>query len=286
MTTAWSCVIDDTPKIWMAIIPWLATVSNIAKKDGSEIHVHHVCTLRPDVAELCGKLNVKTYKIERFDIRSPHANKIQQCFTQFGNVARVVLTDVDVVFNDPISMQGISHQVAGKLVDHPNPPVGVLRKIFSAAGLPQITLQRTGHYDHKNMFVEFETFPANYNGGVYIVDRGVIEPLGEAWARWAHWLLTNIELLERWIIQVDQVSFCLAANELALNVGNLDYSWNFPYHLNYPSDCLSPKILHHHGLMDPSFSINSSLNSCLQEDINRINVTIDEFTRRMDQIEE
>lgn len=286
MTTAWSCVVDDTPKIWLAIIPWLATVSNIAERHGSEIHVHHVCPLRSDVADLCRELNVKTQRIERFDARSPHSNKIQQCFTRFGDVARVVLTDVDVVFNDSISMRHIRCQVAGKLVDHPNPPVNVLRKIFSAAGLPQSRLERAGHYDHNGKFLEFETFPANYNGGVYIIEKDVIEPLGEAWARWARWLLANIELLERWTIQVDQVSFCLAANELSLNAGSLDYSWNFPYHLNYPQDCLLPKIMHHHGLMDSSYLINSSANTSLQVYIDGINLTIDRFIRGMEQIEE
>lgn len=281
MTTALSCVIDDKPKIWLAIIPWLATVTNIAERHGCEIHVHHVCPLRADIADLCSELNVKTQKIERFDARSPHSNKIQQCFTQFGDVARVVLTDVDVVFNNRISMRDIRGQVAGKLVDHPNPPINVLRKIFLAAGLPQSRLERAGHYDRNGIFLEFETFPANYNGGVYVIEKEVIEPLGAAWARWARWLLANIELLERWTIQVDQVSFCLAANELSLTTCSLDYSWNFPYHLNYPQDCPYPKILHHHGLMDSSYRINASTNQNLQGYLDGINLTIDRFRRRM-----
>ncbi len=50
---AWSCVVDDTPEIWSSIVPWLATAIELARIVPSQIHVHHVCALRPEIAEFC-----------------------------------------------------------------------------------------------------------------------------------------------------------------------------------------------------------------------------------------
>ena len=99
---AWSCVVDDTPEIWSSIVPWLATAIGLAGIKPALIHIHHVCSLRREVADLCRELEVNTHAIEPFDPRYPHTNKIRQCTTDFMGVRRVVLTDVDVAFAKPL----------------------------------------------------------------------------------------------------------------------------------------------------------------------------------------
>ena len=120
---AWSCVLDNTPHIWASVVPRLATATGLAQIAPSQIYVHHVCMLPPRMAELCEALKVHTRKIEPFDHRYPHTNKIRQCATTFSELRRVVLTDVDVVFTGVLPIDEIQEPVAGKLVDGPNPPM-------------------------------------------------------------------------------------------------------------------------------------------------------------------
>ena len=50
--TAYSCVVDDTPEIWASMVPWIASAIALAQIDPRQLHVHHVCELKPEVAEL------------------------------------------------------------------------------------------------------------------------------------------------------------------------------------------------------------------------------------------
>ncbi len=273
----WSCVVDDTPAIWSSIVPWLITAIKIARIPPSRMHVHHVCALRPDVAELCQRLTVHTHRIEPFDRCYPHTNKIQQCATGFSGVSRVVLTDVDMVFAGQPPLERIRAPVAGKLVDQANPPMEILRDVFAAARIPLPTAcgsaaTRTGG-NHNS----FETFPGNYNGGLYVVDRAMLGRLGEAWASRARWLISRIELLDRWAVHVDQISFCLAVNELHIELGQLDAAWNFPLHLQVEPSGIEPYILHHHAALDDRFCLHHTSAPLIQHAVARVNDAIRSF---------
>jgi len=247
---AWSFLVDDTPSIWSCVIPWLATAIKLARIPPARIHVHHVCALNPQIAELCRALAVNTHKVEPFDPRYPHTNKIQQCATDFGDTARVVLTDADIVFARRPPLENIHAPVAGKLVDLPNPPMNMLRDVFAASGVPAPDICSTAYVDRQNTRVAFDTYPGNYNGGLYVIDRDHLGRIGQAWAKWAHWLIERTELLGRWATHIDQVSFCLAVNELRIDLGLLDDTWNFPCHLNGSLSDREPFILHHHAAFD------------------------------------
>jgi hypothetical protein len=277
---AWSCVVDDTPEIWASLIPWLATATELAGIEPSQIHIHHVCTLRPAVAELCRKLNVNMHKIEPFDARYPHTNKIQQCTTAFNGAGRVVLTDVDVVFAGPPPFAEIRKPVAGKLVDLPNPPMRILRKVFSASGVPCPKICTNAYLDSDNARVEFETFRGNHNGGLLVIDRDHVERIGQAWAYWARWLIAHVDLLDRWARHADQVSFCLAVNQLRMAVDQLDDAWNFPLHVGTAAGGIAPFILHHHALLDDRLRLKPAAVPGAREAITRVNSVIESFQRR------
>jgi len=273
----WSCVVDDTPAIWSSIVPWLVTAIKIARIPPSRIHVHHVCALRPDIAKLCQSLSVHTHKIEPFDRRFPHTNKILQCFTDFANVSRVVLMDVDMVFAGRLPLDLIHASVAGKLVDEPNPPMEILRDVFAAANLPLPPACRSASMKTGGFLDSFETLPGNYNGGLYMVDRAILGRLGEAWTSRARWLISRIELLDRWAVHVDQVSFCLAVNELHIELEQLDAAWNFPLHLKVETSGIEPYILHHHAALDDRFCVHHSSDPRVQHAVARVNDAIRTF---------
>jgi hypothetical protein len=277
---AWSCVIDDTPEIWSSIVPWLATAIELARIDPSQIHVHHVCVLRPEIEELCHTLRVNTHKIERFDPQYPHTNKIQQCTTAFTDARHVVLTDVDVVFACLPPLDEIQTPVAGKLVDLPNPPMEILREVFSASGVPFPRTCTNAYVDSENTRVEFETLLGNHNGGLLLIDREHLARIGHAWAYWARWLIAHIDLLDRWAIHVDQVSFCLAVNNLRMAIGLLEDAWNFPLHRNAAPSDIEPFILHHHAVFDNQLRLKQVSVPRAREAITRVNGAIESFQRR------
>lgn len=274
---AWSCVIDDTPEIWASIVPWLVTAIELARISPSHIHIHHVCALKPDIAKLCRSLAVNTHKIEPFDPRYPHVNKIQQCATAFTGASKVVLTDVDIVFAGKPPLEKINSSVAGKLVDQPNPPMEILRKVFTASGVGLPITCMNAYIDSKNERVLFETFLGNFNGGVYVIDRKIMDQIGRTWAYWARWLIARIDLLDRWTLHVDQVSFCMAVSELGVAAGQLDESWNFPLHLNVDSGGIEPFILHHHAMFDDQHLLRHPSLSRASQAIARVNSVIETF---------
>jgi len=277
---AWSCVVDDTPEIRSSIVPWLATAIELAHIESSQIHVHHICALDPEIAELCHTLEVNTHKIEPFNSNYRHANKIQQCATAFTNVRRVILTDVDVVFASLPPLGEVRNPVTGKLVDLPKPPIEILRRVFASAGLPCPRTCTNAYVHSETGRVEFETFPGNYNGGLYVIDREHLERIGSAWAYWARWLIARIDLLDRWAKHVDQVSFCLATNQLRIELGLLEDAWNFPLHLKMDPDGKEPFILHHHALLDDQLRLRQVSAPCARDAITRVNGVIENFQRK------
>lgn len=280
----YSCVVDDTPGIWSSIGPWLLTAIGLGRISPGALVVQHVCPLREDVAELCARLGVTTHPLEPFDARTPHSNKIGQLGYDFGAAERIVLMDVDMVFTRPLPVDALEAAVAGKLVDAPNPPLPVLRAIFREAklSLPKVLaapgVQQSG-------MQPFETALGNFNGGLYVIDARHRVALHRAWSKWAHWLLERIELMDRWSVHVDQVSFCLAVAELNLDAQVLGAQWNFPTHLpGYPADA-EPWVLHHHCRMDAHLLLEKCDAPLAAQAIERVNAHLksvyrDDFSNR------
>ena len=268
-------MIDDQPAIWSSVVPWLTTALDLARIPPSCIHLHHVCPLPPDLAALCRSRGVHTHAIAPFHVRCPHANKIQQCGTDFSGARRVVLTDVDMAFAGPPPLEEIQAAVAGKVVDHPNPPMDILRAVFAAAGVAVPALCSKTYQDAQDQPVSFATFAGNFNGGLYMIERERLVRLGEAWARWALWLIARIDLLSHWAKHADQVAFCLAVNELGLATGVLDEAWNFPLHLNLPPGGRAPFILHHHAQQDDQQRLTAAPTPQTQDALSRVNRAIE-----------
>lgn len=278
---AWSCLVDDTPQIWSSITPWLATATGLAGIDPSRLYMHHACPLRPEVASICARLGVNVVAVPTFDPRSPHCNKIRQCQSDYGDADRVVLTDVDIVFARAVPLDAINAPIAGKLVDGPNPPFAVLERIFAEAGMVVPERLACSSWNAHSQRVAFETVGGNFNGGVYVVVASVLATLGARWAHWAHWLLDRIELLEKWRVHVDQVSFCLALNEAGCGSQILSEAWNFPMHRRVDTTSAEePILLHHHGRLDAHMRLQSIDAPQAKPAIAEVNRAIEQFQRQ------
>lgn len=247
--SALSCIVDDKPEIWSSITPWVLSAVSLGEFSPGRIIIHHVCSLRDDVSELCARLGVQTRRVDPFDPRSPHCNKIQQLMTDFSNAEHIVLTDVDMAFSAPLPLHELRKPIAGKLVDLPNPPLAILEEIYRDAGLPvRQVISTTGYQD--GIAFPFETIAGNFNGGLYIIEACYAADLYERWGHWARWLLDRIHLLSNWKVHVDQVSFSMAVAEMNLSMDILDAKWNFPAHLKFMPYDQEPYLLHHHALLD------------------------------------
>ncbi len=277
---AWSCVLDDTPALWKHFLVWIATLLDCAAVSPDAIVVHHVTKLRPDILALVTRLGVRTQPIPRFDPRSPHSNKISQCATDFGSAERVVLTDVDLAFLARPPIESILTPVAGKLVDFPNPPVEVLRDLFRHAGLAAPEAQIMAFVDLDGAAGAFQTFPANYNGGFYVIDRSVLSQLGSAWARRARWLLDAGLIPARYAVHVDQISFCMAVHECGLSTRSLECAWNLPSHVESTPGDAPPYIVHHHGHLDDGLGLLPLRPTRHEDAIARANRAISVFLHR------
>lgn len=275
---ALSCLVDDTPEIWRSFIPWLATATRLANISPAHIHVHHVCDLSLPLARLCQDLGVKTHPVSRFDPRNVYSNKIAQGETHYGRVKSVLLTDVDVVFASPIPFQGLEGVVAGKPVDMENPPLAVLKNIFSLAGLGVVGIC-SSEFERNGIYRTFETVMGNFNGGLYIIPTTDLVRLSQRWGVWANWLMEHAGVMERWAKHSDQIAFCLAVNEAKAPLRILGNRWNFPTHLDVPSLGLAPVVLHHHAQLDDRYHMAPVFDPKANGAIKRVNEAISSFRR-------
>jgi hypothetical protein len=274
-----SCLIDDLPSIWNSIVPWLSTAIDLAKIPPNQIHIHHVCELKPEFEKLFKTLGVNTHAVARFDDRNVYTNKIIQGETRFGNVRDVVLTDVDIVFTGRPPFEDLQGFVAGKLVDMENPPLHVLEKIFKHAGVG-ISCISSNEFSANDFHKIFETVVGNFNGGFYVIPNRDFLQLSQRWGVWARYLLEHFGLIVNWDKHVDQIAFCLAVNELKLPMRILNNIWNFPTHISLPPVKAEPWIFHHHADFDEALLLKPMTDPKVQIAVERVNTVIKMFKKQ------
>ena len=261
--TMWSCVLDDRPAAWSACVAWLATALGPGGIAASDLVVHHVAPLRPDIAALCTALGVRTVAVAPFDARSPRCNKLRQADTAF-DAQRVVLMEADMAFTARLPLEQVVAPVAGKLVDAAHPPLQVLQRVFGAAGLRMPERCAHAGRDADDRPADFDTCMGHFNSGLYVIDAAALrDTLGPAWTRWARWLLDRAGLLERWRTQVDEVAFALALADCGLPAQALPGAWHAPTHMRLAPSTPPPIVLHHRGQLDPHMRLDARQQFCL-----------------------
>jgi SAM-dependent methyltransferase len=244
-----SCVVDEPPRFHLDALRWFACLTRQAGVDSADLVVHVVGDDSSVPLEFLRKNGVTVDRIERFDERSPHCNKIAGALraSADGPMSTVVLCDADLaILEDPRQLAPASGRIAGKPVDAPNPPLEVLESIFTAAG---VTLPATVPLTWGQ---KGRTLLGHFNGGLYLIPGPDLGGLAGAWSEWACWLLDRLELLGEWTVYVDQVAMTLALAAQGFEPDLLDVRWNTPTHdlTRMPNDVTTPAIIHYHDRVD------------------------------------
>jgi Methyltransferase domain len=268
-------VVDEHPRFHLDALRWFASLTKLAGVSPTDLVVHVVGTGSSEVLDYLRSQGVTVCRVEGFDPRSPHCNKIAGALRLADQVidGMAVLCDTDVaLLEDPRPMSLEPGAIAGKIVDAPVPPLDVLLTIFAASGLPvPPKVQLPWGQDEW-------TLSGNNNGGLYLVPGPLLATVATAWAHWAGWLLDRADLLEEWAVYVDQVSMALALASEGIASAPLDVRWNTPTHdpTRIRADASEPAGIHYHQEVDRRGRIRMCGSASIDRSIGAANRAIDE----------
>ena len=202
-------------------------------------------------------------------------NKIHQLFTLSEDDFDVLVAcDTDLAITQPLDHVASLQSVRARRVDQCNPPLEVLESIRAFLGFP-----RQPALVAPTCFPDSETYALNCNGGVLMIPRQFMRPLGEAWLGYAQALTDRRELLQQWVNHIDQVSWAFAMMKLDLPFSELPIEYNFPTPLasKLPENCCGkPVVLHYHRAIDHKGRIKRTGVRSVDEVIERVNRVIPE----------
>ena len=273
MNIVYSCVIDAGCKLAHQALVWAVTLQELAGISPQQLVVH--CTTD------CPESTMNEFRAAglRVEIIPPHAgspycNKVQQLLSPAWDDADVmVLCDADLAWAGPLDARYLTTSaISAKVVDGPNPPEQTIKELLADANLTEkaewASTTVGGH----------TTLRGNCNGGLYVIPKQFLEPLKEAWPRWAEWMC------QKWqdgkcTYNVDQLSFAFSVLELGIPIQDLDIIYNFPMHLVEEERGthlreLTPVVLHYHHLTDASGVLKQTGIPAVDEVIGKINATI------------
>ena len=262
--------VDTAPIFQLEALRWFRTAVDLAGVSPRDLLIG---TPDPDteVGRYLSEQGVRVHRVEPFDPRSPHCNKIANALA-VADLADgvVVLTDTDVAFlDDPRAIAVPEGHVAAKVVDYGLPPIDRLRLIFDTAGAAhpaETTSSNSGE----------PTFSTNFNGGIYVMQVDDLRQLAGAWRQRALFLLDHIELLDAWAVYVDQVAFALAVADTGLAHIPLPISWNYPVHVPAAAEPVGewPHLIHYHRETDVTGLLKYTQNHKVNAGIQRLNAAI------------
>ncbi len=169
-------------------------------------------------AEFCDWLTSKdiSYRsIEAVVIGSPHCNKIAP-FLDDHATDYTIVTDVDLFFVHDPSILFRSDRIRAAPNNHCNPPDFIFERILAASGLNRP--YRPGLSLYRSSTGLRETHINNISAGIVGLPRPKSSCFAARWKYWAEWLVANRSILEQWALHVDQVAFCLAAEDIQEDV--------------------------------------------------------------------
>ena len=248
----YSMVLDDVPAHPYQVENLLLTLQTRGAAPREALVVQ--CTERVD-ASVKDKLAENGYTVVVIEpyLDEKYCNKIMQldyfASREKDGLEGVFLFDSDTVVLSPLDVPD-RERVWGKIVDHRNPPLSTLRRLFSASGVP---LPRIVPCD----WDAGDTIETNFNGGLLYIPMPVLRDLRAAWRRWAEFLFDHAELFPEPSQgdHIDQVSFAMALASEGFSYGHLPANWNYPCHEERPEPLSFQRdqqirVIHYHQCLD------------------------------------
>jgi 2-polyprenyl-3-methyl-5-hydroxy-6-metoxy-1,4-benzoquinol methylase len=231
MKTAYSCVVDGSPKFeWQAVTLCSSLMHNAAIA-AEDIKIHILPSVSSEFRDFAVDHGMTLVSVKPFFGSHGYCNKIQQMFSSaFIGYRRAVLCDCDLYFMRKPDLSRIAAPVAGRVVDRPNPPLALLKAIYEIQGIipsPEISVGLPDYGDER-------TIASNWNGGLYVFHVEQMERWGRFWADYAARLLVDLALLGGYRNHVDQISWALTVDRLSIVYEHLADENNYPIHFDEP----------------------------------------------------
>lgn len=280
MKNKFSCVLDYSPLMAVQCYIWTQSLlyNKILPKD---IYVHTVGEIPKRLQHYLEKIEVNLVPVPIFDKRNKYCNKLVQLETILSleeNFDYIFLMDCDTAI---VSLEDLklNELVYAKIVDYPNPPINIIKKIFEKEGF-EIEKSVTSFALAESNVTDYN----NCNGGVYIIQKKFLKSLAPRWKKYSLKCIEYKELFtDSYHQHADQVGFALAMKSLNRKVEHLELKWNFPTHIPTKNITDKPAILHFHEQIDEHLKLKKGSNLLVNESINQINNIIsDSFNKTFD----
>lgn len=222
---AYSCVIDNTPKLLWEGAVFTRSITAIAGIPGDDVTVHFTPDVHQSVRTLIAG-TCRTAEIAAFDLGTGYTNKIGQLARAWPDVDAVAFLDADMIVLTALSPDDIADGIAGVPVFGPNLDETTLKTLYRGVGparagdwigLPGLAGEPfTSHRNH-------------LNGGLYLVPQKLIRLFGDAWRAEAGRLLADPSArhgAQR--AYCDQIAAGVALARLGLRAHHLPVSRNAP----------------------------------------------------------
>lgn len=222
------CVVDLHPRFYVEAVLWSLCVQRFVPANVAKPVVWFVGDGPDDLVRWIRDKGIETRTTSMLVHGSPHCNKIIPFLEAEENVV-VAVTDSDLFFVDNPASFLTGDRFRAPPNNHSNPPPYIWRNVLSASGIGRPYRPSLGLFP--GIGGMRETHINNISGGLIFAPTGRVKKFAETWLHWAQWLIDNREIMERWRVHVDQISFALALEEIGEDVDFLPAQLNTILHL-------------------------------------------------------
>jgi hypothetical protein len=256
MKIAYSCVVDDSPKLLWEVLVWVAALRGICGIPPESLFLHVTDRVNDEARTLLQSLNCSVVNIQPFHPTYRFANKLRQIDARaFSSFEYVALLDADIEVLEPYGLEDVDRATVAGVTDEygsedvDKPPAARVPEFVTFAVSLEVWKRLLGAFGVSG----FESVPCtlggftyrNYlNGGLYLTPVALLDRLGPQWRSIASSILEGRQdLFGANRAFIDQISFALAMQQIGLAAKIL------PRHKNLPPSLVpfTPRISAIHG---------------------------------------
>ncbi len=223
MKVAYSCVVDDSPKLLWEAIVWVAALREICGVAPENLFLHVTDRVGNEARTALRQLSCSVVDIASYHPPHRFSNKLQQIHpATFSSFEYVAFLDADMEVLEPYGLEDVDQAtVSGVPVFQPKVPLEVWERLLGAFGLSGFEQVPTvlGGFTYRNYL----------NGGLYLIPVALLDRLGTRWRGIATEILEgqrNLFGADR--CYTDQISFSLAIGTLGMTAKILAREKNLP----------------------------------------------------------